>query len=67
MVSRTKCALVQINGNPIYVEVFETKHVDAEHIGSAAPAVECVYAAMFTKKMSCNACVKAVFGQVLFP
>ena len=67
VVSRTKCALVQINRNPIYVEVFETKHVDAEHIGSAAPAVECVYAAMFTKKMPCNACVKAVFSQVLLP
>ena len=67
MISRTKCALVQINRNPIYVEVFETKHVDAEYIGGAASAVECVYTARFTKKMPCNACVKAVFSQVLLP
>ena len=67
VVSRTKCALVQINRYPVYVEVFETIHVDAEYIGGAAPAVECVYTARFTKKMPCNACVKAVFGQVLFP
>jgi len=50
VVSRTKCALVQINRNSIYVEVFETKNVDAEHIRGTAPAMEYIYTARFTKK-----------------